>query len=151
MSEFGPPPGGWISHQRGEKSRLGSENFVVRMKAKLEEMTARPRAEESWAGIAVEEMEEDRATKLLKRGAQALGYGEGERVRGMDRFLLAGWARLKTKASLGWLAEQFGLRTRGGMSYRMRRALKLTETDREMKKRWKILSSHAGNGRVVVV
>ena len=63
-------------------------------------------------------------------------------VRGMDRFLLAGWARRKTKVSVGWLAEQFGLRTRGGMSYSMRQALKRTEADREMKKRWKVLLNH---------
>ena len=121
---------------------FGSEGFVAEMKQKLEELAARPRGAESWAGEAVEEMEEDRAVRLLEEGARALGYRAGQQVRGIDRHLLAAWARQRSQVPVEWLARRFGLRTRGGMSYSLRQARKRVEEDRALQRKWRALLHH---------
>ena len=63
-------------------------------------------------------------------------------VKGMDRYLLAGLARQKTKVSVQWLATEFGLKTRGGMSYGIRQAKKRLKEDRTLRRRWNMLTHH---------
>jgi len=45
-----------------------------------------------------------------------LGGKVGGAIGGWDRLLLARWVRERSKVSVGWLAHQLGMRTRGGMS-----------------------------------
>ena len=130
----------WTKIRRGWC--LGSEGFVDEMKEKLEELSAKPRKAESWSGEAGEEMEQDRAGRYLERGARLLGYSRVGMVKGVDRYLLAGWARQRTKVSVQWLASEFGLKTRGGMSYGIRQAKKRLEHDRLLRKRWDTLTNH---------
>jgi REP element-mobilizing transposase RayT len=121
---------------------FGSEGFVDQMKEKLEDLAERPRGAESWAGEAVEEMEEDRAMRILEEGARVLGYRAGEKVGGVDRHILAAWARRRSKVSVEWLARRFGLKTRGGMSYSLRQVRKRMEKDRALQRKWKALLNH---------
>lgn len=51
--------------------------------------------------------------------------------RGWIVFFRLGWCG--ENQSVGWLAGQFGLRTRGGMSHNIQRAMKPAKTDREIK------------------
>ena len=53
---------------------LGSEGFVARMKERLEEPARKPRREESWAGEAVEEREEELAERVLWTGLRERGH-----------------------------------------------------------------------------
>jgi len=57
---------GWKGIRRGWC--LGTEGFVLKMKEKLEEMAEEPHERDSWAGEAVEEMERDRAGRMLAIG-----------------------------------------------------------------------------------
>lgn len=79
---------------------LGSEEFVERLKGKLEELSKKPREPDSWAGPAVEEMELDRAVRLMLEGAAALGCVNPSRVRGHDRVLLARWVRSRCRVRI---------------------------------------------------
>ena len=86
--------------------------------------------------------QQDRAGQLLERGSRLLGYPKVGMVKGMDRYLLAGLARQKTKVSVQWLATEFGLKTRGGMSYGIRQAKKRLKEDRTLRRRWNMLTHH---------
>ena len=118
---------------------LGTESFVAEMKEKLEEAAERPRVADSWSGVAVEEMEEDRAERWLQAGARALGYAPGETVRGADRYLLGKLVRERTKVRVPWLAEKFGLKTRNGMSHGITWVGRQMEVDRALRRRWERL------------
>ena len=109
------------------------------MKGMLAEMAEEPRDRESWAGAAVEEMEEDRALKLLEGGARVLGYGGLDEVGGMDRYLLGRLARERTKVRVAWLAGKLGVKTREGMSHMLSRIGREIEKDAALGKRWKML------------
>ncbi len=80
--------------------------------------------------------------RILEEGARALGYRAGEKVRGVDRHILAAWARRRSKVTVEWLARRFGLKTRGGMSYSLRQVGKRMEKDRALQKKWKTLLNH---------
>lgn len=95
---------------------LGSDEFVEKLKGKLEKLSSKPREPDSWAGPAVEEMELDRAVRLLAAGARALGYGSPDQVRGHDRALLAGAVRSRCRVRVPWLALQLGFKTRNSLS-----------------------------------
>ncbi len=118
---------------------FGSDYFLAKMKEKLEEMAEEPRGQESWAGEAVEEMEQDLATRILKEGAKRLGYSGLKSVQGLDRFILAKHVRSRTNVSVEWVAQQFRLRTRAGMSSSISRITRLIQTDRSLEKRFKLL------------
>lgn len=118
---------------------LGSEEFVMKMKLKLEEMLERPRDKESWAGEAVEEMEQDRAQEILGYGVKRLGYKELKAVCGIDRYLLAKAVRAQTKVSVKGLAGHFGLASRGGLSHSIFLVGKRIEQDRKLRKRYEQL------------
>lgn len=137
MSELEGQRADWRQIRRGWC--LGSEGFVAQMKAKLEDLAESVREPESWAGVAMEEMEEQRAGRVIAEGKRRLGYAEGGVVGGEDRFLLAKLAREKAQVPVGWLARQFGLRTRGGMSYSIRQISKRLERDHCLQKRWQLL------------
>ena len=123
---------------------LGSERFVERMKEKLEELSLRPRREATWNDVAVEELEQDRAARFLKAGAKALGHGKGKRMRRWERLLLARWVRQRTSVSAGWLAQQLGMRTRGGLSHGIYLAGRRMGTDRALGGCWRKLENLAG-------
>jgi putative transposase len=118
---------------------LGSEGFVNQMKMKLEDMMERPRDAESWAGEALEEMEEDRAQEILLRGVKRLGYKEIKEVQGIDRYLLAKAVRAQTKVSVKGLAGHLGLASRGGLSHSVFLVGKRMEQDRRLRKRYEML------------
>lgn len=118
---------------------LGSEGFVERMKEKLEELSSKPRERDSWAGEAVEEMEQDRAARALERGAKRLGYSPTDRLSVMDRCLLARFARRESRVGIRWLAQQLGVRSVGTMSHGIWLAGHWLETHPAAQKRWKLL------------
>lgn len=121
---------------------FGSEKFVEKMKERVEAMKEeRPRERDSWAGPAVEAMEEDLAVKKLKEGCRKLGYQELIEVKGMDRYLLARWARSHTQVRVKWLTQKLGLRSVGTMSYGIWLVSQQLETNPKLQKRWNILKS----------
>ena len=120
---------------------LGSEEFVDQMKEKLAELSQKPRQRDSWAGEAVEEMEQDRAARALERGSKRLGYSPKDTLSVMDRYLLARWARHESRVGAKWLAGQLGVRSVGTMSYGIWLSGKRLETDRNLQERWKQLQS----------
>ena len=115
---------------------LGSEQFIQEMKDKLHELSRKITDRESWNNEAVDELEQDRATRLLKTGAKSLGYSSGAQVTGIDRILISRWLRLHTKVPVKWLARQFGLQTRGGMSSSIYLIGKQIEADSSLRARW---------------
>ena len=73
------------------------------------------RDREKWNDGGVEELEEGRATQLLKKGEEVFCGKDG--VKGKDRYLMGRWVRSRCKVSVKWLGEQLGVKTRGGMSH----------------------------------
>jgi len=111
---------------------LGSEGFMADMKDRLRDLQAKPHEEESWAGPAVEEAEQDRAARLLAQGRRVCGGT----LTGWERYLVAKWVRTQTKVNVTWLAGQVGLRTRGGLAQGIYRVgLRLLQ-DRRLRARW---------------
>lgn len=74
---------------------------MTRMKDTLAGLMIPERLPETWSGAAVEEVEEERATRLLQRAVKALGCSITEEVRGRERYLVARLLRCKTKISVG--------------------------------------------------
>ena len=129
---------GWKKIRRGWC--LGREGFVAKMKERLEEMgEKKPRERESWAGEAVEEMEADRAMRVMAGAVEKLGYHEVGDLKGMDRYWVARLVRSQTKVSVGWVARKLGLRTREGLSSAISRLGRLIETNPKAAKKWKSL------------
>jgi putative transposase len=120
---------------------LGGEEFVAQMKDRLAAMADAERRPECWSGEAVEELEEERAQRLLRQAVQVLGYCGPREVRGKDRYLVARLLRQKSKVSVGWLAEQFGLQTRGGMSAAMHDVGRQLGQDKALQTKWSTLAS----------
>ena len=139
MAEVGEERDDWKKIRRGWC--MGSEGFVERMKAKLEELSAEPREGDSWSGEAVEEMERERAARALEGGVKRLGYSVRDKLSVMDRYLLARWARHESRVGVKWLAEQLGVRSVGTMSYGIWLVGKHLENDYAVQKRWKLLVS----------
>ncbi len=129
---------------RWEKVRrgwcLGGEGFVERMKGKLEELNSKPRDRESWNDVAMQELEEQRAERMLKKGLARLGVRDGN-LEGWDRLLVARWVRKHTKASVKWLAQELGMKTRGGMSNGIHLVGRRLEADRSLSTKWRKLES----------
>lgn len=120
---------------------FGSEGFITRMKDALTELMSSERSSETWSGAAVEEMEEERATRLLQRAVKALGCSATEEVRGRERYLVARLLRRKTKISVGWLTAQFRLQTPGGMRYGLHKISQQLGNDKTLQRTWRTLNS----------
>jgi REP element-mobilizing transposase RayT len=118
---------------------LGSEHFVVSMKARLEEVMGEGVHPERWNSEAVEEMEEERAGRLLQRGFRVLSAGK--ELTGLERYLLARWVRQHSRVSVGWLAQQLGLRTRGGMASGIYLVGQRQQIDLKLARKWKALEA----------
>jgi putative transposase len=136
---FNQNPEAWGKVRRGWC--FGSMEFVEEMKDKLKEISRKPRETDSWAGEAVEEMEEDKAARLVQKGFRKLGYKESNEMKPMDRYLLARWIRTQTRVSLKWLASTLGVKSPGTVSYGLWFAKKLLDENSNAKKRWKLLKS----------
>jgi putative transposase len=129
----------WKSIRRGWC--LGSEGFVAEMKGKLEELREiGDRQGDSWAGEAVEAMEEDLAQRFLRKGFQKLGLKEGERLKKMDAYLLARWVRGRTKVGVKWVANELGVGA-GTLSHGIWKIGTKIESDRKLRTKWKILQN----------
>lgn len=137
IQELGKDEEGWKKIRRGWC--LGGEEFVGEMKARLAELSRKPRDSESWNDPVMEELEEERALKFLCDASKRLGYASPERVRGQDRLILAAWIRQQTKVSVKWIACQLGIKTRGGMSSGIYKIKQLLPENRSLLKRWKLL------------
>ncbi|MBI4027051.1 MAG: transposase [Verrucomicrobia bacterium] len=121
---------------------LGSEGFLERMKAKLEELSAKPHECDSWAGVAVEEMEQDRAARLLLEGTRHLGLKSLSGGTALERYLLARWVRTRTRVGTRWLAGQLGFESVGTLSYGLWHVGQRLRQDDQTRRRWKLLDSY---------
>lgn len=139
ISEVRQQPEIWKKIRRGWC--LGSEGFISRMKDLLEEMSEQPHERDSWAGSAVEEMEEDRAIRVLEKGMKLMGYNKVEEIRGQDRYLLAKLVRHQTRVRIPWLAQKFSFLHRGSVSHGISRIAQRLERDKKLNERWKELLS----------
>ena len=120
---------------------FGSEAFTTRMKDVLADLLTPERSSEIWNGAAVEEIEQDRAARLLQRALKALGHSAIKELRGRERYLVARLLRRRTKVSSGWLAEQFGLQTASGMRYGLCLINNQLLTDRKLRRTWRTLDA----------
>jgi hypothetical protein len=118
---------------------LGSSDFEERMKERLLKRLEENRDEESWAGEAVEALEEDLARKELDEGTRRLGYSSVKDVHGLDCHLLARWIRRRTKVSVKWIAEALRCKTAAGLRSTISRVGRRLESDTRAAKRWKAL------------
>jgi len=121
---------------------LGSEEFTERMKERLEELSAKPHERDSWAGVAMEEREQDRATKLLVEGKRRLGMESLSGGPTLQRFMLARWVRTRTRVGTRWPAGQLGFESVGTLSYGLWHAGKQLGPDRKIQRGWKLLASY---------
>jgi hypothetical protein len=119
----------------------GSEGFANAMKQRLAALHPEQQRQETWNGAAVEELEQERAARVLVLGAAKLGYDEVRSVPGRQRYLLAKLARAKTKVSLNWLAPRLGVATRGRLSSGIYEVSQQLETDTHLRKAWKRLGT----------
>lgn len=119
----------------------GGEEFLGRMKARLEDLTKEKVAEERWNDEAAWEAEEERAGRLMRQALAAWGKSHLAELETWERYLLARWLRGQTRATVGWLAQQMQIRTRGGMSTGIYWAGKQIEANRRLTKRWTQLSA----------
>jgi REP element-mobilizing transposase RayT len=118
----------------------GSEGFRGEMRERMRRMLVGGRkVEEKWSGASVGEAEEALAMELMGRAKKALGYGAGEAVDGVDRYLVGRLVRERTRVGVGWLAEQMGMGTRGSLAVGLCLVGKRLEGDRALQKRWKHL------------
>ncbi len=101
----------------------------------------RPRERDSWAGEAVEEMERDRAERLIVEGLRRLGKKEAGELASGQRDLLARWVHGRSRVGVKWLAGRLGLSSAGTMSYGIWLAGQRLEADRETRKYWKTLNA----------
>lgn len=120
---------------------FGSESFTKRMKDTLSDLMIPERRPETWNGTAIEEIEEDRARRLLHRALKEVGYPAADAVRGAQRYLIARLLRRKTKVSIGWVAEQFGRQTPGGMRHCLHRIGHRLANDKQLQRTWRILEA----------
>jgi putative transposase len=119
---------------------FGSESFAEKMKEKLEDLKEeKVRGPECWSGEAMEEAEEERASRFLLKGLRKLGYKHLEEVQGLARYLLGWYVRENSKVRVQWLAEQLNVKTRGGMSHMLYWIRKRIDENRDLKNRWKSL------------
>jgi len=137
IKESSEEPEAWEKIRRGWC--FGSVEFINGMKDRLGEMARHPRKKESWTGEAIEELEEDRAVRLLIQGCKIFGYKKTEDVQGYERYLLAKYIRSQSKVSIQWLADQFGLKTRGGMSHGIYLASQQIKSHKHLRKRYESL------------
>jgi hypothetical protein len=75
---------------------------------------------------------------LATEGTGPLGC---QRVERTERYLVARLLRRKTKVSVCWLAEQFGLQTPGGMRYGLYMIGHRLADDRKLPRTWRTLDS----------
>jgi putative transposase len=95
---------------------IGEKTFVEEMKERLLELSKKPkRDQENWNDLAVEEMEEEKAKRMLNAGVKVLG-GKEEVLKGWKRLIIARWVRTHCKVSVVWLSSELGMKTRGGMA-----------------------------------
>jgi REP element-mobilizing transposase RayT len=118
----------------------GSEGFAQAMKQRLAALRPEQQRQETWSGAAVEELEQERAARVLVLGAAKLGYDDVRSVPGRQRYLLAKLARAETKVSLNWLAPQLGVATRGGLSSGIYEVSQQLTADTRLRKAWKKLA-----------
>jgi hypothetical protein len=57
------------------------------------------------------------------------------------RLLVARLLRRRTKVSIGWLAQQFGLQTPGGMRYGLHRLGQRLVSDKRLQRTWRTLDA----------
>ena len=119
---------------------LGSENFVQRMKDKIEGMLDRPSDQETWNGDAIDETEEQRASRLLQTGLLRWRLQHVDQLKGADRFLLAMWVQDNSRIKASWLSKTFGLRTAGGMRNGIWLIRRQVSNSKQLRKRWQQLS-----------
>jgi putative transposase len=119
---------------------LGSVGFVEEMKEKLAKLREKPLDRESWNDVAMEELEQDRAGRMIGKAMKCLGC-RGNEVTGWDRLLLARKVREHSKVSVKWLAEQLGMKTRGGMSNGIYLVGQKVLKDRAFAARWRKLEN----------
>jgi REP element-mobilizing transposase RayT len=116
----------------------GSEGFRVEMRERMRRMlVGARRVEEKWSGASVGETEEAMAVELMGRAKKVLGYGAGEEVVGVDRYLVGRLVREQTRVGVGWLAGRMGMKTRGSLAVGLCLLGKRLESDGELQKRWK--------------
>lgn len=116
---------------------LGSLEFVEEMKEKLMEVRAKkPRGPECWSGEHLEELEEERAERLLSKGMQQLGLTSLENAVTIDKYLLAKFVRNQSKVRVEWLASRFRVGTRGGMSHMLYQVSKKINSNKTLLKKW---------------
>ena len=111
------------------------------MKDKLKDLALKPREKDSWAGEAVEELEQDRASRLIEEGLKKIGYGKSEELKEVERYVFARWIRSETRVGIKWLAYALNVRSPGTMSYGLWYAKGLLNENSKAKKMWKKLIS----------
>ena len=111
------------------------------MKDVLAALLTPERSSEIWNGAAVEEIEQDRATRLLRRALKALGHSAIKELRGRERYLVARLLRRRTKVSSGWLAGRFGLQTASGMRNGLYLINNQLMTDGKLRRTWRTLEA----------
>jgi hypothetical protein len=131
------------AHERWGKIRrgwcLGSEGFIAEMKGKLKELSRKGHDQESWAGEAVEAMEEDLAHAAMEMGLKKLGRPSVKVLTRVERDLVGYWLRSQTRVSVGWIARAVGVRSVPGMRSSISRMGRLIREDKRVASLWKSL------------
>jgi len=88
---------------------------------------------------AVEELEQQRAGRLLEEVVPVLGDRGRQQLRAAERLLGARFLRCRTKVSVGWLAGQLAVRTRGTMSHGLCLIAQRLDQDKVLARKWRQL------------
>jgi putative transposase len=122
---------------------FGDAVFKDEMKKRVRDLHRKPRRDrENWNDPVVDEMEEDRASHLLGKAAEALGQPAFHKLKGWERLVVARWVRSRANVPVAGLAQMLGMKTRGGLANGIHLVGKrLMEKDRALIKIWRKLDA----------
>lgn len=113
---------------------MGTADFIQTMKDRIEDKVIAHRRSENWSGEPVDEIEEHRASRLLKRALDKLGHRNVESITGQERYLVAAWLRDQSNVAMPWLRKTFGLKSSGGVRNGIHLVRKRLVKDRGLQK-----------------
>ncbi|MDD2710058.1 MAG: transposase [Verrucomicrobiae bacterium] len=114
----------------------GSEEFVARMRGRLDEMSGGERDEESWAGEAVAEKEEVLARRELAGGLRRLGKRKVGELARWEKQLMGHWLRRRTSVGVKWVARELKYGNVSGLRSGMSRVGRRLGEERRLNKGW---------------
>lgn len=122
---------------------LGGEEFVEKLKGKVEEWMGQVKKEQ-WTGEAVRETQKKKVEKLIRKGVKALGYKKWEELSVQEKYVLTTWIYDRSVLDSRWWTEKLKETSTGSFRKKISVIRKNIKTNKKTKQIWKKLSQNAG-------